>query len=123
MEEENIIKKKKIKKSGKLIIAFGLVTIIFIILILLLIFRGNKDSIVGKWTTERGTIYQFNNDNSGVMSIPIADYPFTYKINDNKIFVDFENESSVDTEFEFSFDGDKLLLTSKNGTFTFTRVE
>lgn len=123
MEEEKIIKKKKIKKSGKLIIAFGIVTIIFIILILLLIFRGNKDSIVGKWATERGTIYQFNNDNSGVMSIPIADYPFTYKINDNKIFVDFENESSVDTEFEFSFDGDKLLLTSKNGTFTFTRVE
>lgn len=123
MEEEKIIKKKKIKKSGKLIIAFGLVTIVFIILILLLIFRGNKYSIVGKWTTERGTIYQFNNDNSGVMSIPIADYPFTYKINDNKIFIDFENENSVDTEFEFSFDGDKLLLTSKNGTFTFTRVE
>ena len=116
-------KKKQIKKSGKMLIALGIVVFILIVFILLLVFKKDKDTIIGKWESEMGTIYEFNEDKTGKLILTSEEYPFTYKMGETVVFVDFENPKSIDTKFEYKFEDKKLILKNSNGSFTFTKID
>ncbi len=107
--------------------------IIMIILILILIFvitilmlggkPTSKKSIVGTWTTDGVTIYEFNRNKTGKLIVSVGEYPFTYKISGDTLEIDFENEKSTDSKYTYKFDDNKLILEGDNGTFTFIKKE
>ena len=109
-------KKRRIKKISLIIIL-----IIIIAIILFIIFKKDKDKLIGSWTTDGVTIYEFNNDNTGYLKVSLGKHEFTYKIEDDKLFIDFKNEKSTDSEYTYSFKDGKLILKGRNGTFTFTK--
>lgn len=80
-------------------------------------------TLVGKWTTDGNTVYEFNEDGSGALIVPVANLPFTYKFENNQLFIDFENEDSDDTSYEYKIENNKLTMSNSNGIFEFNRVE
>jgi len=112
-------KKNKRKLKNKNII---ILIILFILIIFLIknIF-SNKNKFIGSWTTDGVTIYEFKKDNTGTLKVSLTEYNFDYKVEKNKIFIDFENEKSHDSEYIYSFQGDKLVLEGANGKFTFIK--
>lgn len=82
---------------------------------------SSQNKIVGSWTTDGYTEYDFYENGRGCLKIPIADYEFTYTIKNNMLHIDFDNESSEDSDYEFSFENSELKLKSINGTFIFTK--
>lgn len=82
-----------------------------------------QDQLVGSWSADGVTIYEFDKDNKGKLKVPLGDYDFIYKLEENKIYIDFENERSTDSDYEITFQEDKLIFKGINqtvGTYTFT---
>ena len=117
------IKKTKIKRFILLIIS--------IIAILFLIFaiikkpeeKEKSKTIIGTWTTDGVTTYQFNKNNTGKLIVPLSEYEFTYKIEDDSLSIDFKNEKSIDSKYKFHFEKDNLILEGSNGKFIFKKVK
>ena len=58
------------------------------------------------------------------MILPSSEYKFTYVLNNNKLYIDFESDKATDSDYEYSFENDKLILkgiNSTSGTYTFTK--
>ena len=141
IDEERIKRMKrkhrdKKKKNKIIIIAVIFLIVLAIIGIIFLKFRKNDNrpnftaeekkivaTLIGKWTTDGNTVYEFNEDGSGALIVPVANLPFTYKFENNRIFIDFENEDSEDMFYTYEVTDTKLTLKSVNGTFEFSRVE
>ena len=83
--------------------------------------KSDKDSIVGTWTTDGVTVYQFNKNNTGLLIVSLKEYEFTYKIKDDTLEIDFKNERSTDSKYTYTFEDNKLILKGDNGTFTFIK--
>ena len=116
----------KLKLKKRAIFGISIVLVIIAIAVIVLLVINRKPSIskvlLGSWSTPGGTIYTFKNDNTGFMKVPLNKYKFTYKIEDDKIVIDFEDKSAFDPVYEYTLDGEKLILKGDNGTFKFTRV-
>ena len=79
---------------------FICIAILFALIILFILSISSKrNPLVGKWTTEKGTVYQFNKDYTGKLILSIGEYEYKYEIKGDKVLVDFINETSTDTEF------------------------
>lgn len=120
MTEKQVKKKVKVNK-----VAILVPIIIIVLLIALVIFLLNRSNnpLVGKWTNETPTTYQFDSDKTGKLIISTGEYNFEYEIKDDKVTVYFNSENSVDTEFKYKVDGDKLTLENGNGVWEFTKVK
>lgn len=117
------MKKRKLKKKNILVL-LCLILIISIVLIFLFLKKDKYiNKIEGTWTTDNVTVYQFNDDNTGTLILPLKNYKFVYKIDEKSLFIDFENEKSEDSEYTYTFEDDKLILEGKNGKFTFSKYE
>ena len=114
-------RRRKDEQKKKMIII--VVVVVIIIIFLLGLFKGNKNPLVGKWTTDKGTVYEFNKDKTGKLSIAIGEYEYKYEIKKDKVFVDFDGENSIDTEFTFKIENGSLILESSNGKFTFKKID
>ena len=137
MEEENIETRRNMrkKKKSKLPILVFLILVVAIIVCCIIFIPKLKEKsqqnklekqLLGSWTTDGYTVYEFYEDGKGVLKIPMADYSFSYTIDENKVSIDFENEKSIDSDYEFSFEDEKLILKGINktsGTYTFTKNE
>lgn len=107
----------------KKIVISLIIILIVVSLVVLLISMNNspKKKIIGAWTTDGVTTYIFNKDNTGALKVSLSEYSFTYKIDKNNLYIDFEKEKIEDSEYEYSFDDNKLILKGANGTFTFIK--
>ena len=142
VNEENVKKlKEKVKNQKrinklKIIIAIALVVIIIVgIIFIKKIIKKNtgasesktikavESTLVGKWTTDGNTFYEFEKEGKGAIIVPSITLPFSYTVEEDVINVDFENEDSEDTAFSYELNEDKLTLRSVNGTFEFSRVQ
>ena len=121
--------KKIISSYGKLIL-IGIILVITIIVISGFVKNLGQNSktvderLIDTWTTDGVTVYEFDNKGKGAMKLPSSEYKFTYVINDNKLYIDFESEKAVDSNYEYSFENDKLILKGINattGTYTFQK--
>ena len=132
--EERIRSRRSIKKKKKGIISKLIVLIVLVaIIICSIIFISRTinnvkqyNKILGSWTTDGYTVYEFYEKNKGALVLPIATYDFTYKIEENRVYIDFQNEKSIDSDYEFSFKNEKMILKGINktsGTYTFTKNE
>lgn len=105
------------KKKKTIIISIILV----IVLITILYVTLKRNKFVGTWTTDGYTIYEFKKDYTGLLIVSTANYKFNYKIEKNKIYIDFENENSTDSTYDYSFENGKLILNGDNGKYIFTK--
>ncbi len=125
MEKGKRMKRKK-KYNKKRIIIIAIIAVIILLIIFFLKSKNNTNNktIIGAWTTDGVTIYEFSDSGKGKLIVPLSEYPFTYKIEDNKLFIDFENETSKDSTYEYSFEDNKMIWKNVEETyltFTFTR--
>ncbi len=112
-------KRRRLKKE--FIIVLIIASVIALSISLIMIINSSKDKLIGTWISEGGTIYEFKKDNEGVMKTSLSEYKFTYKRDDKTISIDFEDEKNIDTDYEYSFKGSKLIMKSDRGLFTFTK--
>lgn len=117
----------KYKKLGKYLILI-VILIIAIIAISIMIkddsIKVTDERLIGAWTTDGTTVYEFENNGRGTMKVPSSEYKFTYVTNNNKIYIDFESDKATDSDFEYTFEEDKLIfkgIKSTTGTYTFTK--
>ena len=122
--KENIRGTKR-KLKVKSIVILLLIVLLIVVAVCLIFTLKPKDNIqnklIGSWTTDGVTIYEFKEDGIGFLKTSLKEYQFTYTINNNKIFIDFKNEKSEDVEYTYTLEDDKLTLKSKNGLFNFVR--
>lgn len=109
--------KRKIKKRNVLLILAIIIVIVFFIFKI----NSSKNIIIGTWKSDGGTIYEFKKNNHGVMKTFLSQYKFKYKIKDNILSIDFEDEKAIDTDYEYSCEKKKCIFKSDRGTFTFTK--
>ena len=112
------MKKRKLKS-----VCFCIFIVILIILILVMykVFFSEKSKIVGTWTTDNVTIYKFNKNNTGKLIVSLSEYEFKYTLKNDVLYIDFINDKSEDSEYNYSFKNNKLVLKNEKGTFTFTK--
>ena len=108
-------RKFKLKK-----IAIILCFFVIIMLIIKVVF-SDKAKLVGTWTSDNITIYEFYKNNTGKLIVSLNEYDFNYKLKDKYLYIDFENEKSEDSKYSYLFKKKKLILMNEKGTFTFTK--
>ena len=107
----------------KLLIIIGILIFLIILLILYSFkFKSNR-KFLGTWTTDGITVYQFNRDYTGSLIVPIGKYPFKYKIYGDKIYIDFENETSIDSEYTYEISKERMVLKNNSMSFIFTKTD
>ena len=133
-EKKTSTKEKSNKKINIILLIIIIIGLVLIVCFLIFApkFKENQEgkklekSLVGTWTADSYTIYEFNKNGKGILRIPSDDYSFTYIVHSNKLYIDFEDEDSIDLNFIFSFeDGDLVLqgIKESSGTYRFKRVE
>lgn len=97
-----------------------LIIIFFIVLIgslftFKLINKNKTDDLIGLWDIDGNTKYEFDGKGNGKIIVPLANYEFTYTIEkENIIIVDFKDEKSRDTKYEYKVTNETLELTDIN---------
>ena len=112
------------KFDKKKLIIVLIILIIIVVISLIFIIKGKnsfKNKLIGSWTTDGKTVYEFKKNNIGFLKVSLAEYKFKYEIDDKTVFIDFDNERSEDVKYTYKLEGDKLTLKSKNGEFNFTK--
>ena len=115
MKEENKTRSKSRKKKKRKLPIFIFFILVIAIVVCAIIYIPKikeqskqaklKKQLLGSWTTDGYTVYEFYEEGEGALKIPMADYVFSYTIDENKVSIDFENEKSIDSDYEFSFEG------------------
>ena len=130
---ENKIRTKQ--HSNRIKILFVIVCILILILIFFVdkIFTKNSniatdnitDFLVGNWTIDGITNYEFDGKGEGKLKLPKNEYSFNYTIENSKIHLDYKDEEATDSDYEYSFKDDELILkgiNSTSGTYELNRI-
>ena len=95
-----------------------LIVFLFFFILLIISFKN-----IIKWTIDNNTTYEFKKDNTGKLILPISEYDFTYKIDNNTLYIDFKSDKSTDTTYIIKIKKDKLILSNDNGIFNLNRLK
>lgn len=119
-----------LKKTGKkqVKIVFIIIIIILIMVCLFLIVNNllkDKSKIIGLWTIDDYTSYDFSSNRKGKMILPTGSYEFNYEIEDNKLCIDFEDKQAIDKCYIYEIKDISLSLKSvdSNAKFSFTKID
>ena len=82
---------------------------------------GHPELFKGLWRIDSVTSYSFDGVSKGVMYTAVKDYPFTYGVRDDHIYIDYEDESSTDSSFTYSFKGATLTLSRWGVDYVMTK--
>ena len=126
MNDNTEIKNNR-KKRNKLLLAICMViaVILFVSVVVCIVkFKGNinkqniqqAQSLIGVWTTDGVTVYEFKEDGKGMLKLPLSEYKFTYKIEENNLFINFESKETRDSNYEYFFEKENLILKGIKGT-------
>ena len=122
-------KKKKNRKLMGMIVV--LCAVLAALLLLLGILSGNAgkfdNPLLGRWDLDGITAYEFGEDGMGKLLLPSSEYEFQYTIKGDNLSIDFVHEGARDAAYQFSVQGDTLVLIGGNAntqdTYTFTKIQ
>ena len=115
-------KKSKASKIIGIIIAVILVSILLIVLIISLNKSTNNvdnidiASLIGTFSYEEDTKYKFDKNGRGALFIKNQKYNYSYKIKDDKLIIDFDDEHVHDATYSYQLDNNSLKLIGEEGT-------
>ena len=98
--------------SKTIIKKFILIILLMLIVLYILFFikSGKENQVMGLWDVDGNTQYEFAKNGSGKIIVPLKEIKFTYVIRNNVLSIDFEDEKSIDTEYEFKITNNVLEL-------------
>lgn len=120
MEAKKINDSNKELKMKQRIRCLIIICFIIMIILIIVIFLKNKklfnnqDIIKGLWNIDGTTKYEFDGKGEGKMILPSSEYKFIYKITENEISIDFEDETAKDYMYTYSLNGDVLEFKGKS---------
>lgn len=114
-------KRRKLKRWVKV----SILMMMFLILIFIVysLCFSSKRKIIGTWTTDNITTYEFYKDGTGKLITSLSEYKFNYNFKKNILYIDFENDKSEDSEYKYKIEKNKLVLNNENGIFYFKKIK
>lgn len=103
-------------KKKKIVITAAIIGFI-IILETVFVVVSIPDKIVGMWTLDEATSYQFDGRGRGVMHLSVSEYEFSYKLGKDDLYIDFDDDNATDREYRYELDGDLLTLRFGDQTY------
>lgn len=111
--------KKNNRKTFKIKLIIALAIIVLITIIAINVFNKSIDSeneLNGIFIYNENVKYEFNGKNKGAMYDGGNKYEYTYKINEDKITMDFKDEEIYDATYTFKLENNTLILIGGEGT-------
>lgn len=102
------------KQQQKVLIIIVLVFLVILLIGLLLCLRISP--LVGTWYMDEVTAYRFEKNGKGALVLPSAEYEFTYKVDEEMLYIDFAHEGAKNAQYFFSVSGNTLTLNGGNAT-------
>lgn len=104
------------------LIIIGIVAILS--LGIFLIFHFHQENIAskellqlqGQWVYDEYTQYEFDGNGKGCMCLEDLHYAYTYTVDKNELYLDFEDDSLHDCAYTFTLNENKLVLVGGEGT-------
>lgn len=120
-------RKKQRKRQGLFLVSVVVILLLLIALLVAVLKSCREDStLIGKWSIDGITVYEFSSDGKGAMILPSETYGFTYTLKENKISIDFESEFATDKNYTYEIKDSKLTLKGEGkygGTYEMTRIK
>ncbi|MBQ2836247.1 MAG: hypothetical protein IJE68_05380 [Clostridia bacterium] len=127
MNDNTEIKNNR-KKRNKLLLVIAVILSVLVV-VFIVKFKGNinkknieseniqqEKTLIGVWTTDGVTVYEFKENGNGTLKLPLSEYKFTYKIEGNNLFINFESKETRDSSYEYFFEKENLILKGIKGT-------
>ena len=114
-------KKRNKRRKQERVILLGMIGVAVVITIVFwCLLLNNKEAktkeLAGLWIYDSVTSYEFTSDNKGVMHVSEQNFHFSYRLDNVRLRIDFENDSVQDCVYKFSIDGNILTIEGKRGT-------
>lgn len=74
------------------------------------------DALSGSWVYDQYTKYEFDGYGKGCMCLENTHYEYSYKIDGDKLSMDFKNEAVHDCSYTFAVNGGQLTIVGGEGT-------
>lgn len=97
----------------KKMIIFIPICILLVVITIILYKQIKSDELKGLWSIDNYTKYEFDGKGKGKLIVPLNNYKFTYKIKNNIVSIDFENETSIDVNYEYKINKDELEIINQ----------
>ena len=100
-------------------IILKILILLILILVVYCIYRKincKNNNLLGTWTTDGTTFYEFDKNGKGALKLPLSEYSFKYEINNNKIHIDFESPKEMDSDYEYDIKDNILNINGINTT-------
>lgn len=75
-----------------------------------------SDALSGAWVYDQYTKYEFDGYGKGCMCLENTHYEYSYKIDGDKLSMDFKNEAVHDCSYTFAVNGGQLTIVGGEGT-------
>ena len=108
------IRRRRIRNG----VAAAFVLILIVLIVLLFKSCSTDKRIIGTWDYDTVTVYRFDKNGKGALLLPNQSYTFTYSVEEDRLFVDFENERLTDHTYIFTVNGSKLTLAAEESAGT-----
>lgn len=121
-------KKRRRNHKRKIILISALAVALLVLVIILLCkgCNGNKSTnaeLAGVWHYDQYTEYEFDAEGNGCMCLDGNNhFEFTYKTEDDTLYLDFALDYVTDCQYTYTVDSDKLTLVGGEGTATVGKV-
>ncbi len=112
-----------IKKILPIVLIF-VITGAFVFVMILFKNYSTRKAIIGTWDYDGYTVYSFDKGGKGALELPNNTYAFNYEIEGEKLEIDYEDETAIDSTYTYSISGDMLTIVNEEGmTFEMQKIQ
>lgn len=126
LRHTNKKRRRNYKRKIILISALALALAIFVVMMLFKGCGNDKNintELTGVWYYDQYTEYEFDSEGNGCMRLDGNNhFEFTYKTEDDTLYLDFVLDHVTDCQYTYTVDSDKLTLVGGEGTATVGKV-
>jgi len=117
IKARKIKQKKRRQKRIICLIILGFIILVAVLMgIMSIISRLDLNAVEGAWIYDAYTSYEFDGKGNGCMRLEELSYEYTYTVKDNKLTINFKDDSVRDCTYAFSIKDDTLTIIGGEGT-------